>query len=80
MMTRFHRIPFQTGVPFSGTRRNDDLRGVACVEYFTVVHRTHQLVQSQPIKLIASKSGALRASLSAPPILPLAETVQHGVV
>ena len=35
MLTRFHRIPFQT-VPFSGTPLNDDLRGVACVEYFTV--------------------------------------------
>jgi hypothetical protein len=45
-----------------------------------VFHRTHQLVQSHPIKLRAAKRWTPRGPLSAPPILPLAQTLYHEVV
>ncbi len=37
-------------------------------------------MQSHAIKLIPGEWGSLRGSLSAPPILPLAQTLHHEVV
>ena len=43
--------PFKTCVPFSGTRLNDHLRGVACARVF---HGIYERVQTHSVELIAS--------------------------
>jgi len=62
-----HLIPFQT-VRFSGTRLNDDLRGVACAP---VAHGTLQPMEAHAARLLASKRWTLAGPLPAPPALPV---------
>ena len=66
--------PFKPCMPFSGTRLNDDLLGVACVGYFTVAH---QSVQAHSAQLIPGEPWTFRLLLLAASFTPAPQALEH---
>ena len=62
-------------MPFSGTRLNDDLRGVACAGYFTV-----PIKRCRPIPRSCSPEKGGRCVGLCPPILPAPQTLYHVAI